>query len=565
MTATNEINLGQPDLLFMIIKMLCVRTAVMFVLIFCGCKTKSLDSSQNVQQLSEPNHPPRSEEEIFVRNNSDFAVSLYKLLHSKSSNLVFSPFSITTALAWQSLGTQGETLNEIREALRFTQKEELLHSVLKSIKNNILEEAKNSNVDFNVANSLWLQLELSVKKSFITAGRDFYDADLIFTDFAKNPTETYKQINSWIDDKTKGKIPNFLSPQDINPQMVFVLVNAIYFNGKWEKPFKTNKTKSTPFCVPDKGTLEVPTMISDLMHVQYAQTEDAYYVELPYKDKKLSLGIILPKQIGGLKKLEQKLSGTMLYELVSSTKTVQMEVFLPKFDINYKKNISNELQSLGIKRAFNPLLADFQRLAENIHIGTVLHNALINVDEHGTEAAAVTAVGGYGGGRPNQFIVNHPFIFIIKDNRTKTILFMGAMNNPLPTGLFNNDDCKNLLPLRIAETVQTRTSSVEISGALNELSVKRIVHRNINEVDFCYQHEYRQQENLKPGEVAVNFFVSVNGTVQSEVTIKSTLNSSKVEQCIKEAFLRWKFPTPGDGKPVKVTYIISFETRLIQE
>jgi len=373
-----------------------------------------------------------------VVGNTDFAFDLYGKLkdNDPNGNLFFSPYSISTALSMTYAGARGNTEKQMAETLHFTLPNQRLYPAFGALQKQLIQEDKSCGYRLLLANALWLQKGEPVLKDFLDLNKQFYDAGLTLLDF-KNETEKSRQIiNNWVEEKTEDKIEDLILPNGVNPDTALVLTNAIYFKGEWKNKFSWWRTRHRDFKVSAKNKVEV-----HMMHLKkgfkYYEDEKIQALELPYKGDELSMLVLLPRETGGIKELENTLTTESLNELLSQVRQRKVDVYLPRFKITWGSfSLNKALIALGMPDAFDRDKADFTGIngKTDLWISDVFHKAWVEVNEKGTEAAAATKVGISAAGTvnipPPIFYADHPFIFIIKDNRSGSILFMGRVMNP---------------------------------------------------------------------------------------------------------------------------------------
>jgi serpin B len=378
-----------------------------------------------------------------AQDNSAFAFDLYHQLSSGEGNLFFSPYSISTALAMTESGARGETGSQMAKALHFSLPQDKLDPAFAKLRNDLNAAQGADKVTLAIANSIWPSNRYKFLDSYIGLLKNDYGVSLTPLDYTQ--TEAARtSINKWVENKTHDKIMDLIGPGVLQPDTRLTLVNAIYFYGKWESVFQPKDTDDWPFHVSADKPENVP-MMSQTSEFPYADTGSLQVLELPYQGAELSMLIVLPKSTDGLNAVESGLSQKSLDEWTSKLATVEVIVHLPKFKITWgTEDLSHQLQSLGIKDAFDGNIADFSGMDGNPHglcIGAVLHKAFIDVKEEGTEAAAATAVSIMpAGAAPGPevpvpvFLADHPFLFLIQDDKTGSILFMGRVTDPKASG-----------------------------------------------------------------------------------------------------------------------------------
>ena len=369
------------------------------------------------------------------KGNNKFAINLYKLLAKKEDGNVFvSPLSISTALAMTSIGATGETKKEMNQALNLN----AITDVHKSFKElNELLYKKEENYILTSANKLFGRKDTKFEEDFLKKCKDNYDAGAKELDFKNEPEPSRKLINTWVEEKTMDKIKDLLGKGSITERTVMVLVNAIYFKGDWEVPFKKESTKDNMFKLSATSYQNVSTMYSKA-HFAISDSTDlsARILEMKYKSGKLSMFILLPNGAPGqgLDELEKKLSAENLEKALTAHKNARggkVKVYMPKLRIESEFSLSRQLKELGMQRLFsdNAELTAMTEV-EKIRVNEVRHKTFINVNENGTEAAAATGVMvGTTSLQPNPpiFRVDRPFLFFIRADDSDSLVFMGRM------------------------------------------------------------------------------------------------------------------------------------------
>lgn len=374
-------------------------------------------------------------DEILAEANCRFAIDLYAKLNAGDKNLFFSPYSISTALAMTYAGAKGETASQMSEVLHFGLIKGNLHEAFANMMKDINAIGEHGGCKLSVANALWGQKGYPFVESFIALNKKYYDAGLNNVDFRK-PEKASNIINKWASEKTNNKIDEIISPQDLRGPVRLILTNAIYFMDKWDHQFKEKNTKDKPFHLIGASQVDV-SMMNQERAFQYAEDKDVQILEMIYTDLRISMVIFLPKKNDGIKQLEKNFTYDNVKRWLSMLKEEKVDVYFPRFKTESTFSLKNTLQALGMKAAFVLGQADFSGIStiEDGFIGEVLHKTYINVDEEGTEAAAVTAILWCGlSMMPEKekivFKADHPFIYIIRDKVTKNILFCGRLMNP---------------------------------------------------------------------------------------------------------------------------------------
>ena len=380
-----------------------------------------------------------------VRDNNAFAIELYGQLRNQSGNLFFSPESISTALAMTYAGARGHTAAEMAKTLHFTLPPPQLHPAMGALLHD--RNAAHDGYQLKEADALWVQQGYSLLPEFLKLNKDNYEAGLNQVDF-KGATEASRQtINLWVEQRTENKIRELLTPGSLTRDTRLVLTNAIYFKGDWQEQFKKEETKDEDFHLSATQAIKTPLMhmTSGIRGFNYFDGGLFQALEIPYKNNELSMIILLPKAMEGLSAFEQSLSPANAQQLLDQFRPAgKVIVTMPKFKIEAQFGLGDTLIAMGMKKAFDVNMANFTGMASrktmqrdgklyNFYISAVIHKAYVDVNEEGTEAAAATAVKTGATGRPRPPIIfraDHPFMFLIRDNRSGSILFMGRVTNP---------------------------------------------------------------------------------------------------------------------------------------
>jgi serpin B len=377
---------------------------------------------------------PGNDSSTLTKGNNEFAIDLYRSLSKAGGNLFFSPCSISVALAMTSMGARGNTAAEMAKTLHFYLKGVALHQSFGALVAKMNEAGARGNYKLSIANRLWGQKNHKFLEPFIAGLKKYYAAPLELVDFTKETEKTRVTINKWVEKMTQEKIKDLLKPGVLTSDSVLVLTNAIYFKGDWESKFKKEMTKKEPFFITPEKKVDV-----DMMHktedLRYGKAGDVAILEIPYKSKDLSMVILLPEKRDGIKKLDNSLTAAVLEKMRSTMAERKVNVSFPRFKATSEFKLNEVLQKMGMKDAFTPSMADFSGMTgtKELFISAVVHKAFVAVDEEGTEAAAATAVvmsRESAEPMPVEFRADHPFIFMIRDNKSGSILFMGRLMDP---------------------------------------------------------------------------------------------------------------------------------------
>ncbi len=369
-----------------------------------------------------------------VEGNTAFALQLYGTLRSTEGNLVLSPYSISSALAMTCAGARGQTARQMEQTLHFDQSQTDPHALSGRL-DTALKSAQGSN-ELNIANSLWPQEKYPFRVEFLNLLRKDYGTTVTPLDYAGHAEQARVTINQWVDDKTRHKIAEIIAPGVLNDSTRLVLVNAIYFKGTWATPFAESATQPDDFYTTPDMTITVPFMHTG-GQFSYGENDQLQLIALPYAGRRLEMIILLPRSRDGMGQLETGLTAASLSAWTSEMRDQEVNVALPKFRMSSGFGLGDTLRALGMKDAFDPEKADFSGMDGShwLYISAVLHKAYIDVNEKGTEAAAATAVGIEAGAvlvekPPREFRADHPFLFLIRDSATGSILFMGRVAKP---------------------------------------------------------------------------------------------------------------------------------------
>jgi serpin B len=376
-----------------------------------------------------------SDKQIVIEGNNAFALNLYAELSKEEGNLFFSPSSISTALAMTYAGARGNTATQMANTLHFTLSQERLHPAFSELMKDLEADPQRSDYQLSIANALWGQTGYKFYDEFMNITKSYYDAGFKEVDFKNKTEETRQIINSWTEDKTNNKIKDLIKPGILNNFTRLVLTNAIYFKGKWQFQFDAKNTQNSTFTLLNGEEIQVP-MMKQTKEFNYIENGMLQIIEMPYVGDKLSMVILLPKKIDGLKQIEGSLTQGNLNNWLSNLRNREVIVSLPKFKMTSEFELNEVLKSLGMVDAFT-MQADFSGMTPDpigLYISNVLHKAFVDVNEEGTEAAAATAVvmklrGIMPEPKP-VFRADHPFIFIIRDMQSGSILFMGRVTDP---------------------------------------------------------------------------------------------------------------------------------------
>ena len=363
-----------------------------------------------------------------------FGLGLYDQLRHRSGNLLFSPFSIETAFAMTYAGARGKTATQIANVFGFELDQNRFHPEYADLISLVRTIGETGDIQLETANALWPQDGYDFLGTFLDLMKQEYGSKITPLDF-QNTDEARKRINTWTADTTNNLIKELIPKGILNNLTRLVLTNAIHFKGDWMTPFDPKDTFEAPFWVNTDESVPVQ-MMKMKGKFGYLETEFAQILEMDYAGGRLSTVIILPKTLDGLSTIEASLSSKRLRRWLDFRWKQEVVVTLPRFKFRGVYRLDEILEGMGMTDAFNPNQADFSGMDGRVnwlYISAVLHNAVIEVNEEGSEAAAATAVVIAARSlppKPFTFQADHPFIFLIRDKVSGCILFLGRFAKP---------------------------------------------------------------------------------------------------------------------------------------
>jgi serpin B len=399
--------------------------AWMTALLVSGCA-----AGQPAETTSE-----RKEASPVADGNNQFALQLYQALRGTEGNLFFSPYSISTALAMAYAGARGETQQQMAQVLHLpAMTQEQLAQAFGAIIKGLNKRGGAGTYQLRVANALWGQQDYKFLPAFTELVEEQYGGTLRNVDFVTAAEQARQTINAWVDKQTDGKIKDLIGPGVLNTMTRLVLTNAIYFKGNWAQQFEKDQTRNQPFTLADGTKVQVP-MMNQQAHFGYAEADTLQALEMPYVGDELSMIVLLPKKTDGIKELEEQLTPENLSDWMDQISRREVIVSMPKFKLTDKFDLGRTLQSMGMTDAFTQR-ADFSGMAgtRNLLISAVIHQAYVDINEEGTEAAAATGVSvsltSIGPESTPVFRADHPFLVLIRDKPSGSILFLGRTMKP---------------------------------------------------------------------------------------------------------------------------------------
>ena len=370
-----------------------------------------------------------------VTANTQFGFNLFNEIRKteQDTNIFISPLSISIALAMTLNGAAGETEQAMTNTLQLQGLDaKAINTGYAGLRK--LLQTSDPKVILTIANSLWARQGIPFKADFLERNTQSFEAEISTLDF--NDSSASKTINQWVDIHTQGKIKKIVG-DGIDADTVLFLINAIYFKGTWQTKFDPAQTRDGTFYLAT-GSQKQTAMMSRTGDYPYYENYDEHFqaISLPYGNGRMSMYIFLPGRESNLDTFLESLTTERWEQWIPQFYKQEVSLVMPKFKLDYEKPLNDPLKGLGMDIAFKPSAADFSRMAPleeldgNLYIGKVLHKAVVEVNEEGTEAAAATKVEVKLESAPPAFIVDRPFFFAIRDNETKTVLFMGVLMEP---------------------------------------------------------------------------------------------------------------------------------------
>ena len=422
-------------------KTLMAIISATLVATLAGCAAPSASADEVRSEKPREAFPDVAAEDLNTLNdgNNAFAFDLYHQIVEGSDNLFYSPYSISIALGMTYAGARNETEQQMAQAMHFELPQAQLHTAFNSLDQELNARGEGAQgkdgegFRLNIVNAIWGQKNYSFLPDFLDTLARNYGAGLRVLDFQGAPDPSRIIINDWVEQQTEDRIQDLIPQGAINVLTRLVLTNAVYFNAAWESQFKENSTSAGPFHLLDGAEVSIP-MMRQTSGFRYASGGDFEAVELPYDGHELSMVILLPAA-GHFESFEDSLDYGVVESAIDGLQGGQVALTMPRFKMETDFNLNDALSALGMSAAFDPPSADFSGMdgGRDLHISDVIHKAFVDVDEAGTEAAAATAVimeATSAPVGPVQVTIDRPFIFLIRDIETSSILFVGRVMNP---------------------------------------------------------------------------------------------------------------------------------------
>ncbi len=404
----------------------------------CSPVTSARIAQADVPRQMQPDIPNGTVAQLAASNNA-FALDLYRSLRTNEGNLVFSPFSISLALAMPYAGARGETQSQMAKALHFDLAGDDLAAAFNAMDLALTQQARQGSggaqsMQLDIANAAWADQGTSFLSQYLETLARNYGAGIQLADFIHQPDAARQEINSWVEQKTQRNIRNLIPPGAVGTMTRFVLVNAIYFKADWQTPFDPNDTKPGEFTRLDGSRIQAQMLSNSGLTAPYAAGSDWQAVELLYDGGTAALDVIVPDP-GSFSTFESRFDASVLSQILASLQPTSVNLQIPKYRFGAHFDLGDQLSGLGMSDALDPDRADFSGITggRDLFISKVLHQAMIAVDEQGTEAAAATSVimGPTLALRANATLqVDRPFVFAIRDLSSGQILFLGRVLDP---------------------------------------------------------------------------------------------------------------------------------------
>jgi serpin B len=382
-----------------------------------ACSSDRNDNANDEPALSVEPQPL-----VIVASNDQFAIDLYKqMAKSEEGSFVLSPYSVMNALGMAYLGAAGETKAQMAKVMH-------LSDDIDGVETKIFGPSED--IEIHSANRVWIDNSAPIKGDYIAMCKGAFRADPQQVDFSGNPAGAARLVNDWVEAQTQGKIRDLIDPNA--EDRVLVLTNAVYFKGKWISPFKEYATKLEPFYLASGDETKMPLMHQQFW-IEYYEDETVQVADFSYEGREFSFTVVLPRDRDGLAELEAGLTTSRFFDWIERLARSEVNVHLARFKTQVKSDLKRQLSPMGMPIAFTSD-ADFTRMSDRMRlfIGAVIHDAFVEVDESGTEAAAATAVDIVKSAAPHEpeatppvFRTDHPFLYMVRHRQSGAILFIG--------------------------------------------------------------------------------------------------------------------------------------------
>lgn len=372
----------------------------------------------------------------FASDTNQFGYDLFQVLRQQPGNLFYSPYSISSCLAMASSGAAGNTAQQMAKVMHLPDDQQRYSSLHSGLMKSLLNNPTGYNI--RIANAMWGQESHPFKREYVSRVQSLYRAEARSMDFAHKPEECRQIINRWVEMQTNDLIKNLLPERSVQPDTRLVLTNAVYFKGTWREPFEKRSTRNEDFQLA-AGSASKTDMMHRTAKMRYSETSELQAVELPYKGDRLSMLVVLPIKKHGLSSIESTITSSTIDQISKGLQTEKVILSLPKIKTSYQAELKRPLGTLGMTDAFQFGKADFSGCdgSRELYISDVIHKAFCEVNEEGTEAAAATGTIKRLASpvqqkqpEPKVFCADHPYLYLIRDNQTGAVLFLGRVTDP---------------------------------------------------------------------------------------------------------------------------------------
>jgi serine protease inhibitor len=419
-------------------KLLSIIIALAILTSACGSSPSANMAQSSLKRITSPKVPAADYQSLVAGNNA-FALDIYQTLSTQEGNLILSPFSMSLALAMTYAGARGETESQMAATLHFDLPQEQLHPAFNALDQDLASRGKAKSDDeeplqLNIANAVWAEQTYPFLQDFLDVIASNYGAGIALADFINKYESVRKEINDWVYGETQEKIKDLIPEGILSSDTRMVLVNAIYFKADWLDQFDPIETHDYPFYLLD-GTDVTVEMMKQYITVPYYRGDGFQAVELPYAGDTAAMDILLPDE-GNFETFESALNSNLYDQTLDGLQPASFDIIVPKFTFESSFDLSETLKSMGMVDVFDPGSADLSGMTgkNDLFISDVIHKAFVAVDEGGTEAGAATGAFAHIGsaleGANPAVVIDHPFIFIIRDKPSGQILFIGRVLDP---------------------------------------------------------------------------------------------------------------------------------------
>lgn len=497
---------------------------------------------------------------------SRFGFALFASLRSTSNELV-SPYDLARALSMLERASANDTRRELDAVLSLSAGTASLEAIA-ALRSTIEASANRPGFALSTGARVWPARTLRVRDAFQLDALRLFGAPLEPLDFASDPDAQRRTINAWVSQQTRTRIPELLGPGSIDAATKITLTTALYFLGRWAQTFDVNATHPERFYLRE-GRAKTVSMMSGPVRGSYYDDGVARMLELPYQGDEFVMNLVIPAPGHRLDEVRARLDAATFERWTSAARTRDVVAVIPRFTLRKHSQLRGPIAALGARSLFAN--ADLSNLTEEPvrEIGEVVHEVFISVNETGTEAAAATAVSGYGGGAATPvFNVDQPFVFVLRHPRTNTVLFLGAVYDPSPEtaeepasgGPFVRgapDPMIARFPMGLhgrgptGPLVLARAPTVR--GAYSPELLRRVVLRSLGRVTFCHEQALAQRPTAE-GELVAHFTLDAEG-VPRDVRVDGEYPVATAHSCVRDAFAQLRFAGATAGT-VSVDYPI---------